>query len=58
MVGVDTDACILTTALALFDFGVQPVIYRDLCASTGGAEMHSAAIDVLNRNIGESNVLQ
>ena len=56
--GVDTDASVLATALALFDAGIRPVILADCCASSAGGLIHEAAISILVRSIGESQFSQ
>ncbi len=55
--GVDTDACVMATALGLFDAGFETLIVSDACASSGGQEYHEAAIKILKRNIGEKYVI-
>lgn len=55
--GVDTDACILATAMAIFDAGLRPVVMARACASSGGRDLHEAALAVLRRNIGEKQVV-
>lgn len=54
--GLETDACILKTALDLFENNIRPVILSDLCFSNGGVSLHRMALDVLKRNIGEEQV--
>ena len=54
--GIDTDSCVLATAFALFDIGIEPRIIIDGCASTGGVGLHSAAEIVMKRSFGEDNV--
>lgn len=49
--GIDTDACVLATALQLFASNRRPVVLTDLCASTGGAGAHRAGLAVLRRLI-------
>lgn len=56
VVGADTDACVLATALALFDAGVRVVVREDLCWSSGGPALHQAGIDVLRRQLGRARV--
>lgn len=41
VVGADTDACVLATALGLFDLGVPVVVMADLTYSAGGASITS-----------------
>lgn len=55
--GVDTDACVMATALGLFDAGFETFVVSDGCASSGGHEYHEAAIKILKRNIGEQYVI-
>lgn len=33
--GMDTDACILATALSIFDAGLRPVVLANACSSSG-----------------------
>lgn len=55
--GVDTDACVMATAIGLFDAGLETFVVSDGCASSGGQEYHEAAIKILKRNIGEKYVI-
>lgn len=57
IVGVDTDACVLANATYLFDKGFNITVYSKLCASTGGIDIHDAAIEILRRNIGAKNIV-
>lgn len=57
LAGLDTDACVLKTALDLFDMGVRPVILSDYCASHGGADLHESALSQLRRLIGAEHVI-
>lgn len=57
LMGMDTDQCVLATALALFDMSITPRILSRYCASTGGASSHRAGIKILRRALGETNVL-
>ena len=54
--GIDTDACVLATAISLFEHGVPPVILSYACASTAGAEYHNAALKILAHLIGDRQV--
>ena len=56
LVGIDTDCCVLKTAIDLFEHNIEPIVLADYCASTGGKESHNAAITVLNRNIGKKQI--
>jgi nicotinamidase-related amidase len=55
--GVDTDACVMATALGLFDAGFETFVVSDGCASSGGQEYHETAIKILKRNIGAQYVI-
>jgi nicotinamidase-related amidase len=57
LVGMETDACILSTAFDLFNAGFQVKILSDLCASAQGKDLHECALRILRRNIGKQNVL-
>lgn len=50
--GVDTDACVMAACFALWDAGIQPIIYSDYCHSSGGTDMHRAAIAMMFRQFG------
>jgi nicotinamidase-related amidase/GNAT superfamily N-acetyltransferase len=56
--GADTDACVLATALALFDAGVRVVVREDLCWSAGGPLLHQAGLDILRRQLGRDRVVE
>lgn len=57
VIGFDTDGCVLSTALGLFDNGYKVKIIEELCASSGGEDVHQAALAVLERCIGRDNVI-
>lgn len=50
--GIDTDACVLKTALDMFDKGFRPIVLGYACASSGGLELHESALKILSRSIG------
>ena len=52
VVGIDTDMCVLKSAMDLFDLGLEPVVWIDCCASTAGLQAHLAGLSILGRNIG------
>jgi len=58
LAGIDTDCCILSTAIDLFQIGIRPVVLIDLCASNGGAESHAAALRVMERAIGCKQIVK
>lgn len=55
--GLDTDCCVLATAVGLFEKGIRPIVLVDLCDSTGGTESHKAGLLALKRLIGKKNVI-
>ena len=55
--GIDTDACVSACAVDLFENGFRPVILSDACASHAGAEFHQAALRILTRLIGKSQIV-
>ena len=55
--GVDTEACVLKTAIDLFELGIRPIVFKDCCASSQGKLSHDAGLLVLRNTIGEQNVV-
>jgi nicotinamidase-related amidase len=55
--GFDTDQCVLATALLLWDAGIVPRLLVQLCASSGGNDMHEAGLAMARRAIGDRNVV-
>ncbi|MFD5881051.1 isochorismatase family cysteine hydrolase [Streptomyces yangpuensis] len=55
--GIDTDSCVYDTAVAAYHGGLTPWIVTDACASTGGVEVHQAALLLARRNIGADQLL-
>ena len=55
--GVDTESCVLKTALDLFEKGYNVYVLKDYCACTRGKKKHDSAIDMLRYNIGEEYVI-
>lgn len=56
--GLETDACVLSTAFDLFDFGIVPTILIDCCASARGESYHMAAKKIMERSFGTHNVVE
>lgn len=56
--GIDTDCCVLFTVIDLFQKGYNIYVVEDICASTGGKEIHENALNILRRNIGRNRVLK
>ncbi len=55
--GIDTDVCVLTTAVDLFNRGFHPIVVSDLSMSHAGIEYHNAALSILPRYIGANNIV-
>jgi nicotinamidase-related amidase len=58
LLGIDTDCCVLKTAVDLFERGIRPIVLADYCASNGGVVSHDAGIRVLERLIGRGNIVR
>lgn len=58
LAGIDTDCCVLKSAMDLFEHNIRPMVLIDYCASNGGTESHEAAIKVLERNIGKPQIIR
>lgn len=56
LVGVDIDACVLATAIDLFEMGIKPIIIEDCVGSSGGDECHEAGMLLLKRSIGKEQI--
>lgn len=56
LVGVDTDACVLATAIDLFEIGIRPIIIEACVGSSGGDECHEAGMLLLKRSIGKEQI--
>lgn len=57
LTGVDTNECVLATALAVFDSGYTPWVVQDACASSGGRKPHDMAIELLGALLGGQQVI-
>ena len=55
--GIDTEGCVLKTALDAFERDVRPVVAIDACATDGGSQAQQAARLVLERAVGPGQVL-
>ena len=55
--GIDTDACVMTTALDLFQNGIRPVVLAEACASHAGPDYHEAGLKLLARLIGREQIV-
>lgn len=56
--GIATEACILKTAVDLFERSVTPWLIEDLCASDKGPEFHDPAIKVLGKLIDPRHIVR
>ena len=50
--GLDTDGCIIATAMDAFDCGYEVMVLDRLCASHNGKEYHKSAVKAIRKNIG------
>jgi nicotinamidase-related amidase len=57
LVGVDTNECVLATAIAIFDDGFTPWLVADATASGGGKAAHEMAVTVLENLLGQQQVI-
>ncbi len=48
--GLDTDACIMASALEAIDLGFKTFVIESLCSSSGGKKFHEVGIFILKRN--------
>jgi len=55
--GLDTNACVLKTAVDLFELGLRPVVLSSACASHSGKDLHDAALTILERLIGPRQIV-
>ena len=56
--GIDTDACVLKTALDLFENSFDVKVIEDCSMSHSGIEYHNYAINMLKKLIGSQNVIK
>lgn len=56
VLGVDTECCVLSTAIDLFEIGIRPIILSAYCGSSGGESYHHAGILSLHHLIGKNNI--
>ncbi|ADU12706.1 isochorismatase hydrolase [Asticcacaulis excentricus CB 48] len=54
--GIATEACVLKTALDLFEAGIRPLLLADLCASDKHRRYHDMALEILSKAIGPHNL--
>lgn len=56
--GLDTETCVLKSAVDVFEFGLTPWLVSDACASNGGPAMHRTALRLARRFIGAGQLLK
>ncbi len=56
--GIDTDACVLKTALDLFENNYNVFVIENLCMSHSGKKNHDFAIKLLKKLIGNGSVIK
>lgn len=57
LAGIDTDCCVLKTAVDFFEIGIKSFVLEHYSASNGGKVSHEAALTVLKRLIGEDSII-
>ncbi len=55
--GIDTECCVLKTALDMFEKNYNVYVLKGYCACTHGIERHNNAIKILERNIGAKFII-
>jgi nicotinamidase-related amidase len=55
--GLDTESCVLATALSAFEAGFIPWVLTDACASHAGPAVHDAGLLVMSRNLGAAQLV-
>ncbi len=55
--GIDTDICVLKTAVDAFEHNLTPWILKDACASHAGLEAHNAGLFIAARFIGPNQII-
>lgn len=54
--GIDTECCVLATALDFFEYGIRPIVLADYCGTTAGKEYHDAGLVSMSSLIGGNNI--
>lgn len=55
--GIDTDACVLSTTISLFDNGYNVKVLKNACMSHSGKKYHFIALKILEKLIGKDNII-
>lgn len=58
IVGIETDICVLKSAVDLFELNLTPYVFSECCMSTAGRKMHEAALKILPRFIGQQQIIK
>ncbi len=58
VVGVDTECCVLSTAIDLFELGIRPIVLTKYCGSSSGLAYHRAGILSLKNLVGACNIFE
>src|SRR2546423_4653041 len=56
--GIDTEICVLKTAVDAFEHNLTPWILKDACASHSGPKAHTAGLFIAARFIGSGQIIQ
>ena len=55
--GFDTEACVLKTAVDLFENNYNVKVLKDYCMSPWGKDIHNSAIAIIKNLIGNNNII-
>lgn len=55
--GIDTDACVLKTAIDLFENNIDVKVIENCCMSHSGKKYHNYAIKMLKKLIGKESII-
>jgi nicotinamidase-related amidase len=55
--GIDTEICVLKTAVDAFERNLTPWILKDACASHAGPKAHTAGLFIAGRFIGTNQII-
>jgi nicotinamidase-related amidase len=56
--GIDTEICVLKTAVDAFERDLTPWILKDACASHSGSETHAAGLLIAGKFIGTNQIIR
>ena len=57
LAGIDTEACVLKTAVDLFEANYRPIVLADCCMSHVSQALHQKALDLLPHLIGKEQIV-